>query len=421
MIVNLLGAAPAAPDTLRLTLAGAVRVALEQSPAAATARLTRTDGAITLARGINQLLPAASGSVSRRLGGSPPAESTGAWSSTLTINQVIFGSSAFADVVTACLRAGTSSTSARDQLARVAYDATVDYLGLLRASELKRVADAAFARAAANLALAQEKRRLGAASQIELLRAQVQESQARLARIQADHGLGSARAAFRTTAGLDRNQTVIPADELAAPAGYAVGDRDSLLGRIRGANPGLKLAASARTVAGIGTAAAAAGILPTVNAYWSAGLDNRPLPDALTDWRNAETTWGIRANIPLLDLKSYVLNVADAASSARRAAIAVRAAELSLEQSAADAVDGYIEARAAFEQASANLELSGRLRALAEEQLRLGAASQLDYLQADADYIAAQSALINATCDTYIKAARIEYLQGRVAELAAEE
>ena len=402
-------------DTLHLTLSEALRIAISESPDAGSAVVTKSEGTTTLVRGIAGLLPTASGSVTYSVtGGSAESIATKQWTSALTINQVIFSPSVFTGVVTSAIRSSYSQTSARDQFARLAYDVTVAYLGLLTAGKLDESARSAVTRAAANLAVTQEKNRLGMVSTVDLLRVQVQESQARLSVIGADRALAAAQAGFRATVGLDRSVAVVATEPLEAPSGFAINDPDSLIRVIERTNPGIRMAAQQKAIATAGVVAAVGDILPVAGAYWSAGKTDPALGPVITDWKSASTSYGVRVSFPLVDIKGYVLDAVDAANASRRARINARATALQLDATAIDAVDGYIEARAAYEQAVVNLELSQRLRDLAAEEIRLGAISQVDYLQADADLVQAQSSLISATSDTYIQAARITYLQGRM-------
>jgi len=398
-----------------LTLSDALRIATHESPDAGAATITKADGTVGLIRGIANLLPTASGSVSYGVtGGSAESIATKQWTSALTINQVIFSPSVFTGVVTSAIRSSYSQTSARDQFARLAYDVTVAYLGLLKSVKLDEYARSALTRATANLALTQEKQRLGMISTIDLLRVQVQESQARLSVLGADRDLASAQAGFRATVGLDRSVVVVATEPLEAPSGFEISDPDSLVRAIERTNPGIKMAAQQKAIATAGVVAAVGDILPVAGAYWSAGKTDPALHPVITDWKSATTSYGLRVSFPLVDIKGYVLDAVDAVNASRSARISARAAALQLDATAIDAVDGYTESRAAYEQAVVNLELSQRLRDLAAEEIRLGAISQVDYLQADADLVQAQSSLISAISDTYIQAARITYLQGRM-------
>lgn len=402
-----------AADTLSLTLADAIALALKESPAATQAQLTSYEGASILARGINNLLPSVSGSITYAGRDTGASRLAWTWSTGLSVSQVIFSPSAFSGLVSAAVRSSYSSISARNQTARLIYDVAADYLGLLKTSKLRQVASAALERAAKYLEQIEEKRRLGMVSSVDLLRARVQESQARLGLLSADRGLAVAQENLKATLGLDRLTPVAATESLDAPAEFEIADPDSLIREIERTNPGVQLAARSRTIADAGKVAAFASVLPSVSLSWSSSYSGSSLPSSLREWRdNDNVSYGLRASLPLLDLKSYVLDVVDANNASRRARASSRATQLQIRATAADAVIGYEQAREQYDLSRANLELNQRLHDLADEQLKLGAITMVDYLAVDADLVQAQSSLISATCDTYIQAARISYLMG---------
>jgi len=402
----------ASPDTLRLSLADAVRLAFDRSPVITQAGATRTGGLTTLGRGINGLLPSASGSVgySWTRGGD---STTSGWTADLTVDQVVFSPSAFAGLVTAVVGNSHSRTSARDQQARLAYDVTVDYLNLVRYDRLRDVAGAALRRAEEYLELTRAREQRGLASSIDLLRAEAQEAQARLGLLEAEQDLAVGTETFKATAGLGRGAVVVPTESLAGPRELEVPDPDSLVAEIERRNPGTRMAARSRTVARVNMAATVGSVLPDISLRWQRSSGGGSLPGCLTEWKDSGTTsYGLRATLPLLDLKRYVLDVVDAANDSRRADATARMAGLQLHSTAVSAVGAFRSARQRFDLASATLVLNERLHELAREQLRLGSISQLDFLDVEADLVGAQASLISSVCDTYVQAAYIGYLLG---------
>jgi outer membrane protein TolC len=400
-------------DTLRLSLADAIQTALGQSPVSTQAAVTRAGGAVTLARGINSMLPSVSGSVDYGWKHVGPDSTGRGWTAGLTVNQVVFSPSAFAGVVSSAIRSAYSSTSARDQQAKLVFDATVDYLNLLKYSRLQDVAVAALRRASENLELTKQKQQRGLASSIDLLRAEAQEAQARLGLLEAEQNFDVGRETFKATAGLGRNTVVVPTEELEAPAEFEVADPESLVAEIERLNPGIRMSAQARSIARVNQVATIGSVFPDVSLYWQRNATAATLPSCLTEWRdNGTSSYGLRATLPLLDLKSYVLNVVDASNESRRTAAAARTAELQIRSAAASAVGSYLTARQRYDLAAATLTLNERLHELGQQQLRLGAISQVDFLDVEANLVDAQASFVSATCDTYVRAANIAYLLG---------
>ncbi len=411
----------AAPDTLELSLADAFRQALATSPDRVEADVSGTQAGSQLARGIAGLLPTVSASVgyARSSAGSSYLPDTlqlpddWYWTGSLTLNQVVFDPQVFAGLAGGIIYHGYYRADARDRRAKLVYDVTADYLGLLKARLLRDVADAALRRARENLRVVREKSRLGSASAIEVMRSEVQEAQAGIDLLGADRTLAAAGETFKATVGLDRDVVVRPVEELAEPSGFEVTDPDSLVALIARHGPGAVLAARARAAARLNVAAAVGRALPGISAYWTSSYTDSTFPSGIRHWDDRDdVTWGLQATFPLLDLKSYVLNIVDASAESRRAGAAARRTALQLRVSATTAVLGYTEARERYDNAARNLELNRRLDELAADQYRLGAISLLELLDVQAGAARAQASHVEALCDTYIEAARINYLLG---------
>ncbi len=416
-LVLSLVAAPA--DTLDLSLSEALALAGRRSPARIEARIARFESGLNAVKAGAALLPSAAGSLGwaeteTRSPLNPDSLVTvKGWTGTLTLSQVVFDPAVFGSVAASAVYAGYHAADARDKAARLVYDVTADYLNLLRARLLRDVAAAALERAADNLRLARERERLGAAAGIEVMRSEVQHSQAEIDLLSADKALATANAAFLASAGISERVVVRPTEELTEPAGFDFGDPDSLMLEIERRNPGLKLAERSRAAAAIGVAAAAGRALPSVSLFWRSTHSDSNFPSC-RDWRDRDDiSRGVNFSFPLLDIKTFVLNLADAGSSSRRARAALERARLTLRAAATAAVLDYREARRRHDFARRNLELSRELLRLATEQRRLGSISLFDYLSVETGLAQAQAAYVGALADTYIKAAQITYLLGR--------
>ena len=408
----------AAPDTVEMSLSQAIDVALKRSPAHVEGAVSRTQSVLTLANGINSLLPSATGSVSygRTTSTSPllPETTVTGWTGNLTLNQVIFDPQIYAGLASSVVYTGYYCADARDKRARLIYDATSSYLGLLTSRLLRDAAASALDRANDNLRLTQEKLRLGAASQIDVMRSDVFRSQAEISLLTAEKALGVANAAFLATAGITGNVVVKPTETLTTPADFAISDPDSLIAEIERRNPGARLAAKANIASKLSLAGTAGRILPSVSAYWSTDYTGQTFPSGVKKWDNNDNvSYGLRLSFPLLDLKSYVLDIAGAANDARRANAAAASARLQVRSSAIAAVLSYQEARQRYDYARRNLELNQELYRLAQQQQRLGAISLIDFFSVETNLTQAQATHVSALSDTYIQAAQISYLLGQ--------
>jgi outer membrane protein TolC len=420
MLLLLLSLISASPDTLELSLGQALDLALRGSPAQAQASASRLSSVIAVGKGINALLPAASGSLAygntraQLVPASDSTVTTKGWDGTLTVSQVVFDPRVFAGVATSFIQAGYYSADAQDKQAKLIYDVTDGYLGLLGARLLRDAAASAVDRAADNVRLNQEKLRLGAASRIDAMRSEVFKSQADIGLLTADKALAAANAGFLATAGIGRDVVIKPTEQLTEPAGFEVSNSDSLVAAIERRNPGAQLAAKSGTIATVNTVAAIGQVLPSVSAFWSSEYTGSALPKSIRNWTdNDRITTGLRFTLPLLDIKSFVLDIADAVAGSRRTRAAARAALYQVRAAAATAVIGYEEARQRYDYAKKNLELNQELYRLAQEQQRLGAISLIDFFSVETALEQANATYITALTDTYVQAAQISYLLGR--------
>ncbi|MFO7650224.1 MAG: TolC family protein [bacterium] len=419
MLFLLLSLVAAPADTLDLSLASALELAGHKSPARVEARVARFQSGLSAVKAGAALLPSASGNLGwakteTRSPFNPDSLVTvEGWNGSLTLAQVVFDPAVFGSVAGSIVYAGYYAADARDKQARLVYDVTAGYLGLLRARLLRDAAASALERAGDNLLLARERERLGAAAGIEVMRAEVARSQAEMDLLSSDKALAAVNAAFLAAAGITERVVVRPTEELSAPSGFAFGDSDSLVAEIERRNPTLKMADKSRAAARIGVVAAAARVLPSVSLYWSSNYSDSSFP-TVGSWRDHDAvTRGIEFSFPLLDIKTFVLNLADAGAQSRLARAGAERARLTLRATATAAVLDFSEARQRYDVARRNLELSRELLRLADEQRRLGSLSMFEYLSVETGLAAAQASYVGALADTYIKAAQITYLLGR--------
>jgi len=420
MLLVLLSLLSATPDTLELSLAQSLDVALRGSPSSAEASASRLSSGIAVGQGINALLPSASGSLayaktrSQVIPNSDSSATTTGWDGTFTLSQVVFDPSVFTGVVSSFINASYYSVDAQDKRAKLIYDVTESYLGLLGDRLLRDAAASAVNRAADNLKLNQEKFRLGAVSRIDVMRSEVAKSQADISLLTAEKTLAQANAGFLAAVGISRNVVVRPTEQLTEPSGFAISNSDSLIAEIERLNPTARLAAKSNAIATVNTVATVGQILPAVSAFWSSDYSDPTMPKSIKDWDNKDyVTTGIKLSFPLLDLKSYVLDVAHAAAGSRRARAVALAARYRVRASATTAVIGYEEAQQRYDYAKKNLELNQELYRQAEEQQRLGSLSLIDYFSVETALEEASASYIEALTDTYIQAAQISYLLGR--------
>lgn len=407
-------------ETLNISLDSAFQLALRQSPARVEAEVARSQAALSAAQAVNTLLPVPSATLSRNTSRTrsllfPDSVVTAVgWTGMFTLSQVVFDPQVFAAAAGGFVYAGYYAAQAQEHQAKLLLDVTTDYLNLLKASLLRSAAASALKRAEENLTLTRCRETLGALSRIEVLRAETFRSQAEVNLLAADNAVTAANAALLATIGIDQNVAVNPTEELQEIPHFPIDNPESLLAEIERVNPGCRLGAKASSAAALSLAGAIGRALPSASFRWQSTYTDSLPPTSIGRWGSRDDiSYGLTFSLPLLDLKSYSLNVAGAAAEARRTRAAAAKVKLNLRSTARAAIASYDEACRRLGYTSRNLRLNEELYELALTQRRLGTLSSLDFYSVEAALEQARAEHTSALCDTYIQAARISYLLGR--------
>lgn len=402
--------ASSSDDTLYLSLNQALQTALKQSAQATEASADRLQSWLSLGQGLNGILPAPQVNITRTKEMSGQA----LWTSTLTINQVLFDPTVFAGFINGIINAHYYSLDAREKIAGIIFQTTTDYLNLLKAQLLLDAAQKALKQAAENLAYTTERHNLGQASRIDLLRSEVFYSRAQLNLLSAQKNVALAQEKLRATAGINRPRPIRATEELNSPADFPITDPDSLLFAIERVNLGVRMSQNLKTAARLNLGAAFARVLPSISLYRSWATIDTTLPQNYRTWQdNANRTDGIRFSFSLADIKTLLLNIGDAIAGSRRARAALARARFQLRAAAQSALLDLEEAKLRYAEAKRNLELNQELYNLARSQYELGSFSLNDLLEVEVNLAQAEASYLAALCDTYIQTAQIGYLLGK--------
>lgn len=400
-------------DAIKITLTDALRLAFRQSPVAIQAQCSRTQSGLTLARGISQLFPTVVANLNYSR--SEPS-SRWSWNGNLTLSQVIFDPEAFGGLAGTIVHSDYHQIEAKEKLSLLTYDVTSKYLSLVKAQMLVAAAAAALDRSQENLRLVEERSRLGSASTLDVLRAQAALASVELARLQAEASLRLAADQLRVLLNLETDKTLLAVDSFPVPYGPDLDELERRAADIRCQNTGLKLAVRSATTARINCITAISRVLPSVSVHWTSSYLDTLFPTSYRQWQNQQNDMlGLKISFPLLDVKSYVLGVADAVNESRRTQASLQAARLSLEVSITEALLSFREARQQYASAEQNLKLHMQLCELARQEHRLGSISLFELLSAEADLFQARANYVSALCNIYVRAAHINYLLGSIA------
>jgi outer membrane protein len=256
--------------------------------------------------------------------------------------------------------AGLSASEAQARQARgdVVSQVAAAYYGLLAASRMNQVAQRAVAVAAAHVRQAQQLLAGGMIPRADLLRAQAELANERVNAIAAANGVSLAQVGLDNVLDEPLTTRYLPTDPLGGPAPAL--DLNALLASARAQRGDLAAARAAVTAAQRAVDAARSGFLPHLNAVLS---DGNTQPAVVGGYHN-QFSAGLSAVWSLFDNGYTAGRVAEANAG-------VSSAQLGVQQ-LANAVDLQVEqAYLKVNEASARVQASQQLVALADENLRL--------------------------------------------------
>ena len=440
MTTNLLrrAARSAAVKVSMLTLCLA-RVASAQQGGGTPARAVTLDEAIGLAVKYSPEMTQASGSVSTARAAERTAR--GAYFPTLSVSSGTSlagneqrlpqggtlsqsndsynaGLSAGVDVYTGGRR-GAQRTQARAETASagatlverqysVVLETKRSFFEVLRATELLRVGQARVARAEQALAAAEQRQRVGSATRSDVLRSQLELTQARQSVLETENQFRSAAFTLGSLVGAEeavvaRQGTALAVEPLAASDAEIVQAAIATAPTIRTAQ-----AALASGEAGVDVARAQYRPSVRVTSGYNFANQDPALWNGLKNWN-----LGLNVSLPILDGFQREESVERA-----RVQTVVAAAQLS---------DAQRTARANAERLLGNLRLAEQKITLAEQSVvvaeedlrvqqdryRLGASTILDQIQSQESLVQAETDLVAARYDYQIARAELESLLGR--------
>lgn len=408
----------AAEAVVEVTLAEAVRRALEVQPAMIEARGNeRTTGAIRRTA-IGSFLPTITTGASATRSNQPRRE-TGdtvtlppgySYSGTLNASMDLFaGFRRVANVRAASANLDAASVGVVNQRFQVTLTTKRAFYNALAAEELVRVREAQVRRAQQQLQTSVEKLRAGSATRSDSLRSTVEYGTARIQLLQARANLATTRADLGRQIGVDQPVRALPETGLAD-----LPDTLELRRWALAAAPQVQQAEATARAARAQVWTARGLYWPTLNVSYGTtrtGIDDPSLP--FFGNYNERFEWRFGFSWTLFN--GFSREQQQVSSSATRDLAEARAAEArrqvnaSLTQQLAALATGFEQidiARATVAAATEDLRVQ-------QERYRVGAATMLDLLTSQAALTDAEQGLVQARFDYLIARAQVEALVGR--------
>jgi outer membrane protein len=416
----------ASADNSTLTLEDAWAIAAKHSPAAAGAEASYMEGRASWLEGWGGVIPTVStdATYSRfldqdtyRIGGyeipgfSPPEEY---YNLGLTVTEPIFtGGFVFNRLRSgrAALKAGKADRA--DKLGDLKVGVAEAFFGALKAEKLRDVTEKSLEASENNVKIAEVNFETGAISRGEYLKAVVQAGTDRVALIAAEAAAKNARLAFFSTLGVKPDDAKVLDDNLPMPE-TTLPPLDDVLARAAENRPDIVANEYNTKVAEYTVGMAKAGRWPGLYASASYDWSDYESPwDNPDDWDvNDSWTLGVTVQYELLDGFATRAAVRRAEAAAKVAKANLDVLEETVEMDVTTAYYEYekqaetvIVARETAEAADEEFEIVNRL-------YELGGASALELTDAQALYVQAQNAYVEALYDFYVADIKLKKAMG---------
>ncbi len=401
-----------------VTLEQAVQLTLEHSPAMAQAEGSVRTTTASQRTAFGGMMPSLSLSSGANRGSATRFNSATNTTVSAANQSYTAGLSASMDVfaggrhLAAVRQANADNAAADASLIQERYAITLTaktaFFNVLRDGELVRVAEAQLQEAQQGLDAASQRRKVGSATQSDVLRAQLALNQAKQALAQAQTTESSAQFALGRLVGESGPVTATSPASL-EPAPLAVSE-DQLPALVDASAPAV-VAAQAQVKSGTASVAAArAQYMPTVRL--SAG-NNWVNDVAALSGGNKSWSLGLGLSFPIFNGFQREQNVEVANVTADNARVALDDARLNARATLQSDL-------AALKLAEQQLQLTREAVTVAQEDLRvqneryrLGAGTMLDRLTSEAALVQAQTNAVNARYDYQLARAQLEALVGR--------
>jgi len=404
---------------LRLTLAEAIRGALDVQPAMIQARGDRRNAGAAQRTAFGSFLPTVGASATRNQasanrfnqstnqivagGGTSKTYSGG-----LSLGLDLFdGFRRFALLRAADASASASDASLTNQRFQVTFQTTQLFYDALAREELVGVAEAQVARATRQFQISVQKLHAGSATRSDSLRARVDLGNARLALLQARANLETARANLGRQVGVER--AVRAVTDSSFPT---LPDTTTLRAEAVHSAPQVIQAEALARAADARVAVARAQYWPTLSATYSNAVSGFDAPWTTTG--NYVNNWTLKVTLswPLFDgfsrEQAQVQSRVARDNALGQAADARRQVNAQLTQQLAALETAHEQIEIARENVAAGTE---DLRVL-QERYRVGASTILDLLTSQANLTQAETSLVQARFNYLVARAQVETLVG---------
>jgi outer membrane protein len=313
-----------------------------------------------------------------------------------------------AELTRARAQTDVSEAALVEQRFGVTRNAKATYYDVLRGADLIRSADARVARARQVLEAAERRAQVGSGTRSDVLRAQLELTNARQALLQATNQKRNAMFSLGRLVGVDGPVDARDAQQVEArPLALS---REQLLEMVLQQAPAVATALASERAAQAGVSSARSQYLPTVSGSGGYNWFNET-----ASFNNVQGSWSLRLNMSF-----PVFNRFQREESVARAQVQASVAQIQLDDTRRVARASLERILGALETAEQQIELALQALEVAEEDLRvqqeryrLGVSTILEQVTSQENLVRAEADLIAARYDYQLARADLEALIGR--------
>ncbi|MEO0161206.1 MAG: TolC family protein [candidate division WOR-3 bacterium] len=395
-----------------ISLQEAIDIALNRSPTYLESQATLAKTKIQFLRALSYLLPTNS--------------TTGSWTeseyqkiqSTYYAGSINFTFPLFdLDVISAIFTAHGQKQGAtikyQQDVGNLVLNIKKAYYNIITANELVKAADKAMLRALENKKLAEIKYKLGSASRLELLQAEVFYFQTLQNNSRAKAFEAQAQQELKALLNIDRD--IYPTDTFVTPDTFVLPDLDSLKKLLQTVNWNIRLAKQMYNLSRTNLWFAILAFLPKISLFYgyNTKVDSFSLDFDYLE-RNTTKNYGVNISFPIFEIKSLIFNYLEAKKDLQIKKFNLEKTTLESEKALLTSYYGFQEAIDKLRFSRKSLEVASEASAIAYEQYNLGVISFLDLLKTEEDYYNARVNYLQALNDYYLQQANFSYLLGMI-------
>jgi outer membrane protein len=402
--------------SLNLTLEDAIKIGLRESPSYLQAKkefllIQKTNASV-----YSTLLPSASGGYVEartisRLDGAKIVDSTESYYNfrmewDLTPGDVF-------NAFSSHYGNNTAYFSFMDTRNQTIYEIISQYLNTLKLEKLFESRETAVKRTESNLNLIEEKKRLGSASNAEVLQGKVNNLQAQLDLLEIEKNRKVYLLRLKKIIGLEAEDSVL----LEEPEiDFRVPEKDSILMLAMKKDPLINEYSSEVKKARFDYLNVSTGNLFTVAFGAVYQYQGERIPSVELVQNNYDYSIGFSVSVPIFTGFSRVNDVIIAELKVDLADLKLKEREKELRISVEEDYLLYVQAQQRLQLAETTLSFAEESHKAASERYRLGESSMIELLGAEEDLLRAQYSLTEARFDWYLSLYRLKRLMGRLYE-----